>query len=152
MQDCSISSALAMEILQSCTTQPRLLDRYCTNGCETVISATVCVGWLIITWQRRCVHMATLYISLANISFGLNNILYNKQQQQQLQQNTGPLYCEEQAPIPLTIYRPNSKFDQNVPCSGLKCTLPISTKFCTYHDSVTAVMCAKFLCDRLDIF
>ena len=55
------------------------------------------------------------------------------------------------APVPLTIFRSNSKFDQNLLCSGLKCTLPITTEFCTRHDSVTVVTCAKFRCDRLSI-
>ena len=40
------------------------------------------------------------------------------------------------APFPLTLFRSNSKFNQNLPCSGLKYTLPITTKFCTRHDSV----------------
>ena len=41
--------------------------------------------------------------------------------------------------------------DQNLQCSGLKCILLITTKFCTRHDSVTVVTCAKFLCDWLCI-
>ena len=57
-----------------------------------------------------------------------------------------------QAPVPLKIFRSNSKFDQNLQCSGLKCTPPITTKFCTRHDSVTVVTHAKFCCDRLSIF
>ena len=50
----------------------------------------------------------------------------------------------DQAPVPLAIFRSNSKFYQNLPCSGLKCTLPITTKFCTHHDNVTVVTCANF--------
>ena len=57
-----------------------------------------------------------------------------------------------QAFVPLTIFRSNSKFDQKLSCSGSKCTLPITTKFCTRHDSVTVVTCAKFRCDRLYMF
>ena len=60
-------------------------------------------------------------------------------------------YCS-QAPVPLTIFRSNSKFDQNLKCPGLKYTLPITTKFCTRHDSVTVVTCAKFRCDWLSLF
>ena len=56
------------------------------------------------------------------------------------------------APVPLTIFRSNSKFDQKLQCSSLKCTLPTTTKFCTRHDSVTVVTCAKFRCDRLSMF
>ena len=57
----------------------------------------------------------------------------------------------EQAPIPLAIFRSNSKMDQNLQCSGLKCTLLITTKFCTRHDRGTVVMSAKFRCDWLSI-
>ena len=57
-----------------------------------------------------------------------------------------------QAPVPLTIFRSNSKFDQNLQCSSLKCTLPTTTKFCTRHHSVTVVTCAQFCCDLLSIF
>ena len=54
------------------------------------------------------------------------------------------------APVPL-IFRSNLKFDQNLQCSGLKCTQPITTKFCTCHDSVTSWR-AKFGSDRLSLF
>ena len=57
-----------------------------------------------------------------------------------------------QAPVPLTIFRSNSKFNQNLQCSGLKYILPITTKFCTRHDSYTVVTCARFRCDRFNIF
>ena len=40
-------------------------------------------------------------------------------------------YIGFQAPVPLTIFRSNSKLDQNLKCSSLKCTLTITTKFCT---------------------
>ena len=52
-------------------------------------------------------------------------------------------------PIPLTTFRSNSKLDQNVKCSGLKYTLPITTKFYKCHNSVIIVMCEKFHCDRM---
>ena len=60
--------------------------------------------------------------------------------------------CCALAPVPLTIFRSNSKFDQNLQCSGLKCTLLITIimKFCTRHDSVTVVTCAKFCCDYVE--
>ena len=57
-----------------------------------------------------------------------------------------------QAPVPLTIFRSNLKFDQNLQCSAVKYTLPVTTQFCTCHDRVTFVTCAKFLCRRLKIF
>ena len=55
------------------------------------------------------------------------------------------------APVPLTIFRSNSKFDQILQYSSLKCILPITTKFCTRHDSVTVVKCAKLRCNQLSI-
>ena len=61
------------------------------------------------------------------------------------------VYCVL-SPVPLTIFRSNSKFDQIWPCSGLKCTLPIATKFCTGHNSVTIVTCSNFRCHRLSTF
>ena len=46
----------------------------------------------------------------------------------------GKLWNFFRAPVPLKIFR-----------SGLKCTLPITTEFCTRHDSVTVVTCANFV-------
>ena len=56
------------------------------------------------------------------------------------------------ARVTLTIFRSNSKLDQNLKCAGFKCTLPTTTNFCTRHGCVTVVTCAKFRCDRLSIF
>ena len=47
------------------------------------------------------------------------------------------------APVPLTIFRSNSKLGQNSKWSVLKYTLPIATKFCTRHDTVTRLPCVK---------
>ena len=57
-----------------------------------------------------------------------------------------------QVPLPLTLFRSNSKFNQNLECSGLKCALPITTKFCTGHDSYTVVTGARFHYNQLSIF
>ena len=57
--------------------------------------------------------------------------------------------------IPIAIFRSNSKCDQHLQCFGLGYTPPIIMKFCTRHNSYhgyTLVMCAKFHCDRLNIF
>ena len=51
-------------------------------------------------------------------------------------------------PVPLSIFRSNSKFDENSECSSFKYIRPITTIFCTRHDSVTVVTCAKYRCDR----
>ena len=56
-----------------------------------------------------------------------------------------------QAPVPLSIFRSNSKFDENSKYSSVKYTRPITTIFCTRHDSVTVVTCAKYRCDRSNI-
>ena len=49
-----------------------------------------------------------------------------------------------QAPVPLSIFRSNSKFDENSECSSFEYTRPITTIFCTRHDSDTVVTCAKY--------
>ena len=54
------------------------------------------------------------------------------------------------APVPLSIFRSNSKFDESSKHSSVKYT--ITTIFCTRHDSVTVVTCAKYRCDRSSIF
>ena len=56
------------------------------------------------------------------------------------------------APVPLSILRSNSKFDENSKHSSVKYTRPITTIFCTRHDSVTVVTCAKYRCDRSSTF
>ena len=58
----------------------------------------------------------------------------------------------EQAPVPLSIFRSNSKFDENSERYSFEYTRPITTKFCTRHDSDTVVTCAKYRCDRPRIF
>ena len=60
--------------------------------------------------------------------------------------------CAVQAPVPLSIFRSNSKFDENSKHSSVKYTRPITTIFCTRHDSVTLVTCAEYRCDRSNIF
>ena len=47
------------------------------------------------------------------------------------------LVADVLAPVPITVFRSNSKFHQNLERSSLKCVYPITTKFCTHHDSVT---------------
>ena len=62
------------------------------------------------------------------------------------------IYFRTQAPVPLSIFRSNSKFDENSECSSFEYTWPITTIFCTRHDSDTVVTCAKYRCDRPRIF
>ena len=57
-----------------------------------------------------------------------------------------------QAPVPLSIFRSNSKFDENWERSSFEYTQPITTIFCTRHDSDTVVTCSKYRCDRSRIF
>ena len=61
------------------------------------------------------------------------------------------IWCH-QAPVPLSIFRSNSKFDENSKHSSVKYTRLIITIFCTRHDSATVVTCAKYRCDRSSIF
>ena len=63
-----------------------------------------------------------------------------------------PHYSLYLAPVPLSIFRSNSKFDENSKHSSVKYTRPITTIFCTRHDSVTVVTCAKYRCDRSSVF
>ena len=56
------------------------------------------------------------------------------------------------APVPLSIFRSNSKFDENSERSSFECTRLITTIFCTRHDSDTVVTCAEYHCDRPRIF
>ena len=56
------------------------------------------------------------------------------------------------APVPLSIIRSNSKFDENSERFSVEYTRPISTIFCTRHDSGTVVTCAKYRCDRPRMF
>ena len=58
----------------------------------------------------------------------------------------------DQAPVPLSIFRSNSKFDENSERSSFKYIRLITTIFCTRHDSDTVVTCAKYRCDRPRIF
>ena len=48
------------------------------------------------------------------------------------------------APVPLTVFRSNWNFDQNMERSSLKWIQPITTKICTLHDSYTVVTCTIF--------
>ena len=63
-----------------------------------------------------------------------------------------PCATPDQAPVPLSIFRSNSKFDENSKHSSVKYTRPITTIFCTRHDNVTVVTCAKYRYDRSSIF
>ena len=49
-----------------------------------------------------------------------------------------------QAPVPLSIFRSNSKFDENSERCSFEYTRPITTIFCTRHDSDTVVTCVYF--------
>ena len=57
-----------------------------------------------------------------------------------------------QAPVPLSIFRSHSKFNENSECSSFEYTRPTTTICCTRHDSDTAETCAKYRCDRPRIF
>ena len=75
-----------------------------------------------------------------------------KQKNKSPEVKTEPIVIQYQAPVPLSIFRSNSKFDENSKHSSVQYTRPITTIFCTRHDSVTVVTCAKYRCDRSSIF
>ena len=54
-------------------------------------------------------------------------------------------YVTVLAPFPLSIF-------ENSECSSFEYTPPITTIFCTRHDSDTVVTCAKYRCDRPRIY
>ena len=58
------------------------------------------------------------------------------------------VFCWGQAPVPLMVFRSNSKFDQNMERYSLKYVQPITTEFRTRHNSYNVITCAKFHCDR----
>ena len=62
-----------------------------------------------------------------------------------------PIYLD-MTPVPLNIFRSNSKFDENSERSSFEYTRPVTMIFCTCHDSDTVVTCAKYRCDRPRIF
>ena len=105
----------------------------------------------IITWlsQVSCeimppplnyVHITKVIKYIKNTTYKIHPILCPQ------------LVSRDLAPFPLMIFPSNSKFNQSLPFSALRYTRPITTKFCTRHDSVTVVTCAQFLCDRLSLF
>ena len=49
------------------------------------------------------------------------------------------------APVPLSIFRSNSKFEENSKHSSVKYTWSITTICCARHDSVTVVTCANIV-------
>ena len=61
-------------------------------------------------------------------------------------------FLRYQAPVPLSIFQSNSNFDENSERFSFGYTRPITTIFCTRHESDTVVTCAKYRCDRLRIF
>ena len=63
-----------------------------------------------------------------------------------------PTHSTLLAPVPLSIFRSNSKFDENSECSSFEYIRPITMIFCTRHDSDTVVACAKHRCDQPRIF
>ena len=46
---------------------------------------------------------------------------------------------------PLTVFRSNSKFEQNLQCSGLKYAQLLTAKFCARHNNVTSWRMQNFV-------
>ena len=96
----------------------------------------------IYKFSFKKIHLKMLSGKWLPFCFSLNVLVFSTTHHQH------PL----QAPVPLSIFRSNSKFDENSECSSFEYTRPITTIFCTRHDSDTVVTCAKYRCDRPCIF
>ena len=68
----------------------------------------------------------------------INTVFYHGHSQASMEFADGPMsilwLIPSQAPIPLTLFRSNSKFNQNLESSGLRHSQPVTTKFCTHHN------------------
>ena len=103
--------------------------------------------------------------SQVNLDINIGVHIYTSLAQDWHTHAPGPVFClllgvssdyaqsiAGQAPVPLSIFRSNSKFNENSEGSSFEYTGPITTIFCTRHDSDTVVTCAKHCCDRPRIF
>ena len=114
------------------------------------VHTSACVGTFVsLSWQTL-VTMYTSYIIDGDTSLPLLRVVTGVEQT--LHRPLGNNHSCDLAPVPLSIFRSNSKFDENSKHSSVKYTRPITTIFCTRHDSVTVVTCAKYRCDRSNIF
>ena len=112
---------------------------------------TVTLSWRV----QNIVVIGRVYFTLECFEFSSNfefdrNMLSGTGARP-MHDNLGQPPCG-QAPVPLSIFRSNSKFDENSKHCSVKYTRPSTTIFCTRHDSVTVVTCAKYRCDRSNIF
>ena len=114
---------------------------------------------MVVTDRFHCIRFSSIVwvTKQALINFATKNILLkmhvmSMESYSDLKFLSTMVPDHDQAPVPLSIFRSNSKFDENSKHSSVKYTRPITTIFCTRHDSVTVVTCAKYRCDRSSIF
>ena len=149
MQDCSNSIANALELLQSCTKPSKWFFLWGRLMLILMLSQTYQLSKLH-SFRVKNVATASCYFCCAmfwcSLSYACTQLRVSS-------------FCiddgmEQEAlmPVPLMVFQSNSKCDQNLLCSSLKCALLITTKFCTRHDSYTVVTCAQLRCDRLSTF
>ena len=114
----------------------------------------ICLKVIFIISHFQMSHIQYLYISNIEMLLAIITDLFYMYHNDLFQMKlSGKLYPSlVQAPVPLSIFRSNSKFDENSECSSFEYTRPITTIFCTRHDSDTVVTCAKYRCDRPRIF
>ena len=112
--------------------------RWRNNALETMLQNTLWLfKWLHSQWLTRSHQVLHHYERLYNFSDDRKTALQSE--------------SRVLAPVPLSIFRSNSKFDENSKHSSVKYTRPITTIFCTRHDSITVVTRAKYRCDRSSI-
>ena len=115
----------------------------------------ICSAWVYTVLNRsqwNFAHITTVLLSWQVQIFIVIGWLYIEHEEYyKIPDSNRTKYClwdGHQAPVPLSIFRSNSKFDENSERSSFKYIRPITTIFCTRHDSDTVVTCAKYRCDR----
>ena len=117
-----------------------------TNG-------AVCVSITLISLYRSEVHkLFKIWVVACELKKGWCPFCSSTYNHSTPQLKNDGSHFKDQAPVPLSIFRSNSKFDENSERSSFEYTRPITTIFCTRHDSETVVTCAKYLCDRRRMF
>ena len=134
------------------------------------------VGWLIVTYHTEILqnkimqtgvelqtfnvhtfvtHLANVFSLTPNVWLDIFRVQLTELCSVTSQICTNGVACSsvkpsqlDLAPVPLSIFRSNSKFDENSERSSFEYTRPITTIFCTRHDSDIVVTCAKYRCDR----
>ena len=122
-----------------------LSDSYWTIYLKKLSYVTQCISYV---WYEIALYTVLQY----RIKYDIPMLYFSQYTSRSIYVHGVHLVIIDQAPVPLSIFWSNSKFDENSKHSSVKYTQPITTIFCTRHDSVTVVTCAKYLCDRSNMF